>query len=251
MSKKNIIKIILDIAMVILFITFFNKNLISFKFHIRSGCIFGVLILVHMFLNRKWIVNVSKRLFDKKIKLRMKISYIISMFLLVTIFSIIVSGVLMMKASTYDRLMFWKMLHFGSSYLSIALIGIHIGIYWNFVMNMFKKVFKIEASKKIGKLLCKLAIVLTLVFGMYTMYNSQYFVKLNNTISYVIEHIVPQDLEQPEGNGYQKEHIGFATLATTYGSIMSVFAIATYYADANLKKTNKIEKNNNKISQAS
>lgn len=49
-----------------------------------------------------------------------------------------------------------------------------------------QKVFKIEGSKKIGKLLCKLAIVLTLVFGMYTMYNSKYFVKLNNTFLYMI-----------------------------------------------------------------
>ncbi len=37
MNKKNIIKFILDIAMAVLFITFFNKNLISFKFHIIGG----------------------------------------------------------------------------------------------------------------------------------------------------------------------------------------------------------------------
>ena len=40
MNKKNIIKFILDIAMAVLFITFFNKNLISFKFHIIGGYVF-------------------------------------------------------------------------------------------------------------------------------------------------------------------------------------------------------------------
>ena len=59
MNKKNIIKFILDIAMAVLFITFFNKNLISFKFHIIGGYVFAAFILVHMILNKKWIINIS------------------------------------------------------------------------------------------------------------------------------------------------------------------------------------------------
>ena len=65
MNKKNIIKFILDIAMAVLFITFFNKNLISFKFHIIGGYVFAAFILVHMILNKKWIINISKRLIYK------------------------------------------------------------------------------------------------------------------------------------------------------------------------------------------
>ena len=65
MNKKNIIKFTLDIAMAVLFVTFFNKNLISFNFHIISGYIFGGFILFHLLLNRKWIINITKRLFDK------------------------------------------------------------------------------------------------------------------------------------------------------------------------------------------
>ncbi|MGL5311939.1 MAG: DUF4405 domain-containing protein [Peptostreptococcaceae bacterium] len=241
MNKKNIMKIALDIAMAILFITFFNKNLISFKFHIRSGCIFGIFILIHMFLNRQWIINISKRLFDKKLKLRVRISYIVSLLSLVSVVLIIASGVLMMKAPNYDRVMFWKMLHFGASYLSIALLGIHIGLYWNFVMNMFKKVFKIKSNNKTNNILAKVCVVLLLVFGIYTTYQQEYFVKLNNTLTYAVQHIVPQDLEQPEGGQYEKESASFATLATTYGSIMSVFAIGTYYVDATTKRKNKSE----------
>ena len=70
MNKKNIFKLILDIVMLVLFVTFFDKNLISFKFHIMSGLVFGVLILIHMLLNKKWIINISKRLFDKNLKTR-------------------------------------------------------------------------------------------------------------------------------------------------------------------------------------
>lgn len=55
MNKKNIIKFILDIAMAVLFITFFNKNLISFKFHIIGGYVFAAFILVHMILNKGYV----------------------------------------------------------------------------------------------------------------------------------------------------------------------------------------------------
>ena len=148
MNKKNITKIILDIAMAVLFITFFKKNLISMKFHMISGIVFGIFILVHMFLNRKWIANISMRLFDKKIKFRT-----------ISIIAILFSGVYIIKAKTYDRVMFWKMVHFGASYLSIALIGIHIGLYWNWVMNIFKKAFKIKSSN-VTKLISSLIILL-------------------------------------------------------------------------------------------
>ena len=248
MNKKNIIKFTLDIAMAILFITFFNKNLISFKFHIISGYVFAGFILAHMILNKKWIINISKRLFDKKLKLRVKISYILSLFLFISIFLIIASGVLMMKASTYDRVMFWKMLHFGASYLSIALIGMHIGLYWNFIMNMFKKVFKIKQNNNISKILANISVILVLIFGIYTTYKTEYFTKVTNTLTYVAQHITPQDLEEPEGSAYQKESATFINLAVTYGSIISVFAISTYYSDIAVKEYNKskLNKDDNK-----
>ena len=100
MNKKNITKIILDVAMAVLFITFFKKNLISMKFHMISGMIFGIFILVHMLLNRKWIANIGMRLFDKKIKFRTKLSYVISLILFISIIAILFSGVYIIKANT-------------------------------------------------------------------------------------------------------------------------------------------------------
>ena len=95
MNKKNIFKIALDIAMVALFVTFFNIGLVGFQFHVRGGMIFGALILVHIIVNRKWVVNITKRIFDKNLKTRTRISYIISFCLLVTVCTILASGICM------------------------------------------------------------------------------------------------------------------------------------------------------------
>ena len=240
MNKKNIIKIILDIAMAVLFITFFNKELFGFRFHIIGGRLFALFIAVHMVLNIKWIVNITKRLFDKKLNIRIKISYIVSLLLLISIGFIIGSGVLMMKAPNYDRMMFWKMTHFGASYLSVALIGLHLGIYWTFVMNMFKKIFKIKSGNKNNQLIARICTVIILVFGLTTIYNDGYLAKLSGTLGYSIQHIQPQNIVEPEGgSSYQKEFVPFTNLAITYGSIISVFAIGSYYGDNYLKNKNK------------
>ncbi|MGL5507952.1 MAG: DUF4405 domain-containing protein [Paraclostridium sp.] len=236
MNKKNIIKFTLDIAMVSLFITFFNKNLISFKFHIISGYIFSGLILMHLILNKKWIINISKKIFDKKLKLRVKISYILSFILLINIITIILSGILMMKSPSYDRLMFWKMMHFGTSYISIALIGIHIGLYWNFMMSMFKKVCGLNKSGKNYSKISKLIVIIILSFGIYKISSQNYLSKLSNTLTYVIQHIEPKDLKEPESKIYKQNDMTFIKLATTYGGIISVFGISTYYGDKSIKK---------------
>lgn len=247
MNKKNIIKLVLDIAMTILFITFFNKNLISFKFHIISGYIFAGFILVHIILNKKWIINISKRLLDKNLKVRTKLSYMISFVLFIDITLIILSGVLMMKSSNYDRLMFWKMMHFGASYISIVFIGIHVGFYWNFVMNMFKKILKLKDRNKNYKGIFKIITIIILVFGINKINSVNYFNKIINTTTYVIQHIEPQEIKQPEVNSYKKNSSSFTNLVFTYGSIISVFGICTYYGDMYIKRYNNV---NSKINDS-
>ena len=232
MNKKNIFKIAVDIAMIALFVTFFNIGLLGFKFHVIGGIIFGALILVHIIVNRKWVVNITKRIFDKNLKTRTRISYIISFCL-------------------YDRVMFWKMLHIGASYLSIALIGLHLGLYWNFVSNFFKKMFNIKNSGTMSIIIARIVVVAILVLGTYNLHTQGYFTKVNNTLSYAAQHIVPQDIEAPEGGGhYKKESLSFLQLINVYGSMMGVFTIGTYYVDSAIKKNKKTAKNN-KMKQAS
>ena len=101
-------------------------------------------------------------------------------------------------------------------------------------------------------MLANISVILVLIFGIYTTYKTEYFTKVTNTLTYVSQHITPQDLEKPEGNDYQKESATFINLAVTYGSIISVFAIATYYSDAAIKEYIKSKSNqdcNEKITQ--
>lgn len=118
-------------------------------------------------------------------------------------------------------------------------------------MNMFKKIFKIkESNRYIIKILVNSVVIIVLILGIYTTYRTEYFTKVTNTLTYVAQHIKPQDIEAPEGNGYEKEHLTFTDLSITYGSIISIFAISTYYSDVAIKEYNKsklTKKDNKKI----
>ncbi|MEG2867279.1 MAG: DUF4405 domain-containing protein, partial [Terrisporobacter sp.] len=67
-----------------------------------------------------------------------RISYIVSFLLLISILLILISGFKIMFAPV-NRKVFWKMIHYTFSYISLGLITIHIGICWNKIKNMFKK----------------------------------------------------------------------------------------------------------------
>ena len=87
--------------------------------------------------------------------------------------------------------------------------------------------------------------------GAFNIYTQGYFSKVSGTLSYAVQHITPQDIEAPEGGGhYEKESLSFLGLVNVYGSIVSVFAIGTYYIDSSIKNNKKAVKNN-KIKQAS
>lgn len=249
MNKKNYKKLILDIAMAILFVTFFNKDLINLRFHAMSGCIFMIFIIAHIFLNKKWVINISKKLFDKNLNLRIKISYILSILLFITIFVIMLSGIFMMKFKHQDKFIYYKMMHYGASYISIILIGIHIGIYWNFVRNTISKILKINIDVKLSKLLSKIAIILVLIFGIYNIYSQKYLSNLSNTITYVIENNNSSKIELNHKEIYGNDKYDFGELIVIYGSIISVFSILTYKVDKSIKLSNKAkneEKNKKK-----
>ena len=252
MTNKNKIKIALDICMIFLFITFFDKNFVNMKFHMLSGIIFAVFILIHMFINRKWIISISKKLFDKKIKLRIKISYIVSFLLLISVGLIIVSGFYIILAPV-NRKMFWKMIHYTFSYISIALIGIHLGLYWKWVMNMFKKLFKLNSQSKVRSQIAKFITLIILVGGLFMIHNKNYFTMMYSGINYISQNMIVEKENKETSSQEDHNNQNYAVVAkkslfelvSVYGSIVSVFAIITYQADS-LKGKNRVKTNTNK-----
>ena len=71
-------KLGLDLVLLILMILLYQKNIISMSFHEIGGLVLFGLFIIHLLFNRKWIKSITKRLFDKSIPIKTRISYILN-----------------------------------------------------------------------------------------------------------------------------------------------------------------------------
>lgn len=270
--KKNIIKIILDVIMSVLLFLMYSKNVINISFHELGGLIVCGLFIIHMGLNRKWIVVISKRLFDKSLRTKTKIGYVVNLMLLISMSFIAVSGIMISK-TLFNGAMngggFWKMGHYFASAMAIIFVGIHIGLHWSFIKNMFKKILKIPPS--VAKPLGVLCLVAMLAYGGYSSATSDFAKWLISpfTMSTVQKGERPQKFENSDGtkvNGERPEGMpqkgerpeGMAdgtgggqdngslnfgrifALIATYGSITSIFATITLFIEKLLKRKKSV-----------
>lgn len=175
MKKIPYIKFTLDILIGVTFALFYNKNVLGgLAFHEIAGLVIVGAFLAHVLLNLNWVKNVTLKLFDRKLPWKTKLNYLLNLLLLITMTTIIVTGILISRVVfpnlTIGNEQWMKMLHLTVSYLTLIIVAVHVGLHWQWVINMFKKVFNIKSSSKILGFTAKMITVLLLLFGVYEMY---------------------------------------------------------------------------------
>lgn len=176
--KKSIFKGIFDLLMAIILFLMFDKMALGLKFHEIAGLVLFLLFFTHIIINRKWVISVTKKLFSKQIPIKTKVNYIVNFLLLIDMLLIMISGIFISKI-VFDifnlpdfRLA--KRLHFFSSSLFIILIGIHIGLHWNWIVSIFKKIFKIPNDFKINKIATTFGLIFVLGIGIFNMNTTKF-----------------------------------------------------------------------------
>ena len=180
MSKKNIIKYLLDIFLLLGFVLLYDKNALGMNLHEIIGLVIGGVVIIHLALNFNWIIGISKKLFSKKITNRVRLTYILNLLLFLCVALIILAGVFISKTiftNISSKNQIWKVIHIGVSNLALALIGIHIGLNWTWVINISKKVFKFSLKEKINKVISTFLVIAILIFGSYNIYSKGFIQK--------------------------------------------------------------------------
>jgi hypothetical protein len=177
LKNKIYVKLVLDVIMYVIFVLLMKIGFGGIAFHEIAGIGIGFVFLVHILLNLQWIKKVTLKLFDRKLPGKIRFGYLLNLLLLITIIFIIVSGILISKV-VFPELRFgnerwFQMAHILVSYISLILVGIHIGLHWQWITYQVKKIFKVKASKIAGNL-AKMAIILLLVFGAYQIVTTQF-----------------------------------------------------------------------------
>ena len=180
-NKKNIVKVVLDAVMALVFAILFNKSALGgMLFHEIAGLAFGAFIVFHMVLNRAWLKGVTKKLFCKKLPARTRAAYIIDALLLTALAVIIMTGILMSRElfpNLFNISLNVEGLHKSVSYIALLLAGAHLGLSWNRVAAIVKKLLKLPENKALGALATACAITV-FALGSYNIVSTGYVGKV-------------------------------------------------------------------------
>lgn len=150
--KKNYTKIVIDLMMAITFVLLMNPRVLDgLPFHEIAGLIIGVAILVHIGLNFRWVVNTTKKIFDSKLPNKTRFSYLLNILLLISMATVIVTGILISRVVLPSLAIQGnhsiRGLHSFSADATLALVGLHIGVHWQWIMSICKRAFKSKEGK--------------------------------------------------------------------------------------------------------
>ena len=146
MSKQNINKLLLDLGTFITLLVVSAPRFTGEAIHEWLSLALGGAIVVHLLLNWNWIVEVTARLFTKSAK-NSRLNYVLNWALFASGIMIMLSGLMISKSVvpffglTLPQNMSWKELHEVSTNITMILMGLHVAHHWNWIVNMFKRIF--------------------------------------------------------------------------------------------------------------
>lgn len=164
MNRNNKLILAFDCILALIFVLMFRYYAISPAFHEIGGLALFVLTIVHLLINRAWIKSFVQNFSHKPGKVRLQM--IVDVLFFVAFVVIIITGVMMSRIPPFELNIqsgFANSAHTIASYAALALLGIHIGLNWNWICT--KVSAHIPLSAGIKKALAYIALVLVLVLG--------------------------------------------------------------------------------------
>lgn len=145
--RKNYVKIVLDLLLAITFVLLMNPRVFNgLPFHEIAGTVIGIAILVHIGLNYRWVINTTKKIFSSELPKKTRIGFFLNVLLLLSMATVIVSGILISRVVFPNLALegnhFVRGIHNLSANTTLALVGLHLGLHWQWIMGVSKKVFK-------------------------------------------------------------------------------------------------------------
>ena len=125
-KAKITVDIFMTIFVILSFIRWDGDG--GFIFHAVVGSVFTLLVAAHLYLNRKWVVSVTKSVIEKKVNKKTKQLYIVDMVLMVVWGIAIITGFLAIPSFIGDVESFYVLsrIHAISSRIGAAVILVHI-----------------------------------------------------------------------------------------------------------------------------
>ena len=144
--KSVTLKFILNIVLAVSFIFLMDQwSFMGLTFHEIGGLVVCLFYILHILLNWAFVKEVTFRFFSK-VTAKIRINYILDALLLIGFALIIISGMGISKTIDFSWLgfdgtnrMLWRPMHTSISMIVLMLVGIHVGLHWDWVLSRFKR----------------------------------------------------------------------------------------------------------------
>jgi hypothetical protein len=142
--SRNKTNMIVDSTIFLAFLVAMAPHFSGMAVHEWLGIAFGAAITTHLLLHWQWIVEVTKRFFSKA-QWSARINYILNALLFIDITLIIFSGLMISEVALpfvgieLAQSRSWRGLHGTTADLFMVLVGLHVALHWQWIVNMFKR----------------------------------------------------------------------------------------------------------------
>jgi hypothetical protein len=145
MKRKTFTKIAIDAVMAVLFVILIFAYDTGLAFHEIAGLTIFVFFASHVILNWSWVKNITLNLFNNSLKRRTMILYILNAALLISVSTIIITGILISRvvfnfaASGNTKML--SAVHEWTAYACLGLFAVHIALNRRFISVTARKIF--------------------------------------------------------------------------------------------------------------
>lgn len=223
MKPKMIFKIIIDFVMTILLLLLMAKQLTGDSAHEWLGAGMFLLWILHHILNFRWHGHLHK---GKYTPYRI-FQLVVNIFLLLSMLGTMVSAVILSREvfaflPVSGGVSLARPLHILCAFWGFVLMSLHLGLHWNMILGMVRKMTGPILSKPL-RVILRVFTVAAAIYGIYAFAKNQFLSYMLLTSSFVFF-----DFERP-----------VFLFFTEYLAIMVLFVFLAHYVAKGLKKLNK------------
>lgn len=219
MQRKMIIRIAVDTAMTALLLALMGYHLWGEVAHEWLGAGMFVLFLLHHGLNVNWYGALFKGKYSPQRVFQAALDFLLCLDML----ALIISGVMMSRhvfafLGLSGGMALARQLHLAGSYCGFVLTSMHLGLHWNMIMGMARKVAKRKMPSPLRIVVAGIA-----AYGLWAFIRRDF-----PTYLFLQTHFVFFDFSEPA-----------LLFILDYLAIMGLFAALAYYGQKLLKSQKK------------
>ena len=153
--NRNRTNMIVDSVIFLGFLLVLAPHFTGMAVHEWLGISLAAGVMTHLLLHWQWLVEVTKR-FLRSAQWSARVNYIVNALLFIDVVIILFSGLLISESALpllgiqLAAGGIWKTLHVTSANLFMLLMGLHVALHWQWIVNMIKRV--LPASRHDQKL---------------------------------------------------------------------------------------------------